>query len=201
MPWACVQLRGCNPIFNFDYGMGCLKFFTEFERRSRGNSESLKMLEWKRQCKPTHNKYPFVSFKKLELCLNQQIKAGIWRNSNFNWVGYYNYKTLADLGLCTDRYMRFCTQTSPVTITCLRKSWALIGPEDSQSAVSRVFPGRAIQMLWLSNQEGVFGSETLVTAKRLQPQQTGAQRQPGAAGETWDRRGAMRRGQSAAQGQ
>lgn len=43
-----MQLPGGNPIFNFDCaGRGRLKFFTEFERRSGGNPESLKMLQQK----------------------------------------------------------------------------------------------------------------------------------------------------------
>lgn len=56
-------------------------------------------------------------------------------------------------------------------------------------------------MLWLSNHEGLSSSETLVTARKLQPRQTAAQRQPGATGETRDRGGAMRRGRSLAHGQ
>lgn len=84
----------------------------------------------------------------------------------------------------TDWCIRNGTQTSPVTITCLGESLALIGPEGSQSAVSRAIRGRAIQVLWLSNHEGLSCSETLATARKPQPQQTAAQRQPGAAGET-----------------
>lgn len=60
-----------------------------------------------------------------------------------------------------DRCIWNGTQTSPVTITCLGESLALIGPGTSQSAVSRVIRGRAIQMLWLSNHEGLSCSETL----------------------------------------
>ena len=41
-------------------------------------------------------------------------------------------------------------------------------------------------MPWLSNREGLSSSETPVTARKLQPQQTAAQRQPGAVSQTWE---------------